>query len=291
MALNCTGQEPPCGECTQCRRIDAGVHADVQTVTLDTESESAKKSISVEQMRKVEAGVALAPYEGRTRVVIIDPADLMSDGAQNSFLKTLEEPPPHAVFVLVTANEERLLETIRSRCTRIEFQLATAEAIEAALVHGNEPERTRLLARLAAGRVAWALDAAKDAKVFARRQEALETARSVPRMPLAERFALAEKMSEAFKREREPVLRQLDEWAGWWRDVMLAQSGAGESVTNVDMADEVQGDARMYPRAEVARFLQTILETRSHISENVQSRLALDALMLAVPGMSAARAR
>ncbi len=293
MALNCTGVELPCGACTQCTRIESGIHADVQTVTLDTEAEgAARKSISVEQLREVEKAVALAPYEGRTRVVTVDPAGLMSEAAQHSFLKTLEEPPPHAVFILITANDEKLLETIRSRCTRIEFRLVPAAAIEEALsARGIDPERGRLLARLAGGRPGWAVGAAGDKKLFDRRSQHLERARSLPDMPLPERFDLAGRMSESFKRERDPVLRQLDEWAGWWRDVLLVQSGAADSISNIDETAAINSDAARFVRKDVAQFVQVIVETRGILGENVQSRVALDALMLAVPQPLRASAR
>ena len=289
-ALNCTGAEPPCGACTACKRIAAGIHADVQTVSLDTDADgAARKSISVEQMREVEAAIALAPYEGRTRVAMVDPADEMSITAQNAFLKTLEEPPPHAVFVLIVQNDERLLETIRSRCTRVEFHLAPARDIEAALLaRGVEAERARLLARLCGGRPGWALEAASNPRRLEHREEALATARSLPQLPLADRMDLAERLWDAFKRDRGPVIRQLDEWAGWWRDVLLTQSGAEDSIANLDETAAIAADAREYRRHEVARFVQAIVEARGYLGENVQSRIVLDALMMDAPRPGAA---
>jgi hypothetical protein len=99
-------------------------------------------------------------------------------------------------------------------------------------------------------------------------------------------MVLAEKLSEAFKREREPVFRQLDEWAGWWRDVLLMQSGAGESIANLDEAAAIEADGKEYRRSDVARFVQAIIEIRGYLGENVQSRIALDALMLDAPALS-----
>ena len=163
-AAPCGECAAPCGECAACVRIAAGIHADVRTVTVEVTDEGPqRKAISVEQMREVERAVALAPFEGRTRVVIVDPADEMTAGAQNAFLKTLEEPPPHVVFVLVPTRGERLLPTVRSRCRRIDFRLLPASEIERALE--SEPvelERARLLARLARGRIGWALAMARD---------------------------------------------------------------------------------------------------------------------------------
>jgi DNA polymerase-3 subunit delta' len=283
--LNCTVVNPPCGDCKQCKRIEADIHSDVVTVGVEAVTEgAARKVISVDQLREIERMTSLNPYEGTTRVVIIDPADAMSEDAQHAFLKTLEEPPPHVVFVLVSAKGDRLLETIHSRCAQIDFGLVAAAEIEAALLaRGAAAGDAKLLARLSGGRPGWAIEAAGSPQMLARRLEVLETARSLGRMTLADRMDLAEKLSDAFKRDRDSVLSQVDEWAGWWRDVLLAQSGAGERMANLDLDAELRDDAASYLRAEIAAFLQALIETRTYLTENVQSRIALEALMLAVP--------
>jgi DNA polymerase-3 subunit delta' len=284
-ALNCTGAEPPCLACEACRRIGEGKFADVHTVTIETDAEGpARKAIAVEQMRDVEAMVALAPYEGRMRVVIIDPADAMSDSAQNAFLKTLEEPPPHAVFILVTADTDRLLETVRSRCRRIDFGLVAASEIEAGLLQrGVDAERAAVLSRLAAGRPGWAIEAAEQPALLAQRDAALDAARELPGLSLADRADRAEKLSDAFKREREPVDETLEQWLGWWRDIMLAQSGAIDAVANIDRRDQIEADASRFARAGVVSFVEALRETRRYLRANVQSRIALDALVLRAP--------
>jgi DNA polymerase-3 subunit delta' len=283
--LNCMVVNPPCGECNQCKRIEAGIHSDVVTVGVEAASEgAARKGISVDQMRDVERMTSLSPYEGSTRVVVIDPADEMSDSAQSAFLKTLEEPPPHVVFVLIAANGDRMFETIRSRCARIDFGFVAAAEIERALLaRGASADDARLLARLSGGRPGWAIEAARSPQMLARRRQVLETARSLARLPLADRMDLAEKLSDAFKRDRDATLGQLDEWAGWWRDVLLAQSGVGERVANLDLSAELREDAESYARSDVAGFLRELIDTRTYLCENVQSRIALDALMLAAP--------
>jgi DNA polymerase-3 subunit delta' len=104
-------------------------------------------------------------------------------------------------------------------------------------------------------------------------------------LPLADRMDLAEKLSDAFKRDRDATLDQLDEWAGWWRDVLLTQSGAGERVANLDLSAELREAAELCGRADIAGFLQALIDTRTYLTGNVQSRIALEALMLAVPVM------
>ncbi len=285
-ALNCESEDRPCGQCTQCRRIAAGNHADLHYVTIaEADDDPAHKDIGVDQLREVERTAALTPYEGRTRVIIIDPADQMTAQAQNAFLKTLEEPPAHVVIVLVTADESSLLETVRSRCARIAFRLVPATDIEAALsARGVETERAGLFARLAGGRPGWAIRAAGDTGFLERRRELLDAARALPGVPLVERIGLAEKMAESFRANRQPVYEQIEIWLAWWRDVVLVQSGAADAVANGDRAADVREDATRWPRAEVLAFVQSLVAARDHLAANVQPKIALDALMLSLPG-------
>jgi len=275
----------PCGECRACTRIAAGIHSDVHTVSFDTDEDGrVLKDISVDQVREVERSVALAPYEGRTRVVVIDPADAMNDSAQNAFLKTLEEPPPHATFVLVTTDADALLPTVRSRCRLVEFRLAPASDVEAALAAvGVEPDRAALVARLASGRIGWALDAARDETLLERRSERLEQARAIAEMPVVERMRLAETLAEQFRAERSQVFEVLDEWLGWWRDVMLLQAGAEGSVANVDTLDALREVASRHDRDDAVSFVQAIIAAREHLHANVQARIALESLLLEAP--------
>ncbi len=288
--VNCAGAEPPCGECGQCRRIAAGIHADVQTVGVRPGDEGPQhKAISVEQMRDVEATIALNPFEGRSRVVVIDPADAMTTEAQNAFLKTLEEPPPHVFFVLITSAEEALLETVHSRCRRVEFRLVALADVEQALrERGVEEGQAGLLARLSQGRPGRALTMAGEPDALARREETLASARGLAGLPIAGRMELAERLSDEFKRDRESVLSHLGQWQAYWRDVLLVQSGAAEAVANVDQAGALREDAGRCAPDEVVAFVQAVLDTRGYLAANVQSRLALEALLLRAPAARAA---
>ena len=289
-ALNCDGSEPPCDACQPCRRVAAGIHADVQTVTVEAAEagregeEGQQKGIHVSQVREIERATSLKPFEGRSRVVIFDPADEMNAAAQNAFLKTLEEPPPQVAFVLVTAQEERLLPTVRSRCRRLELRLPSLSQVESALVErGVEPERARLLARLSQGRIGWALEMAADGSRLALWQEKLQAACSLAMMGAAQRFELAERLANTFRHDREPVLGELEAWQEWWRDVLLVQWQAEEGVSNADMLAQLRQDASRHARAEVTAFVRALGAARRHLEENVQPRLVLEALLLQAP--------
>ncbi len=280
----------PCGECARCRRIEAGIHADVQTVTVEAEEDGRlHKGISVDQVREIERSLVLNPFEGRMRVVIVDPADALSEEAQNAFLKTLEEPPPQAVLVLVATREVLLLPTVRSRCRRLELGLARATEIEEALLGGSgaaEPttaSSAALLARLAGGRAGWALEAARDPAALERRAALLAEAGSLGTLSLSDRFDLAERLAERFRADRAEVFARLAGWEGWWRDVLLVQCGAAAAAVNQDMTAELEAAAAGRPGEATYAFLTALRSCREQLEANVQARIALDALLIEAP--------
>ncbi len=235
----------------------------------------------------MERVTALKPFEGRSRVVIIDPADEMNASAQNAFLKTLEEPPPQVVFLLVTADESRLLPTIRSRCRRLELRLPSLADVETALLErGVEEEKARLLARLSAGRIGWALEAAADPSLLERRKETLDQAAALASMSVAQRLELAERLAPEFRRRPEALLATLEAWRDWWRDVLIIQGGADDGVANVDRLPDLRRHAACLPPDEVAAFVRAADEARRYLGENAQPRLVMETLLLEAPGQA-----
>jgi DNA polymerase III delta' subunit len=105
-----------CGRCSSCSRIARGVHPDVLVVEPGDSG-----AIKIEQVRDAVDRTAYRPFEGRRRVVIIDDADAIVPAAQNALLKTLEEPPPASMFILLTSLPDLLLPTVRSRLIRLSF--------------------------------------------------------------------------------------------------------------------------------------------------------------------------
>lgn len=138
--------------CASCKRIDRGVHPDVHVIDVGSE----RKMISVEQIRDVVQAAGMRPYEGRTKVFIIDPADALSAGGSNSLLKTLEEPTRDTTFLLLTRSPDLLLPTIRSRCQmiylggKVQRDATLAKAIDGALSRFAGQRDTAALLALAA---------------------------------------------------------------------------------------------------------------------------------------------
>lgn len=116
-ALECTEQNTPCGRCAQCHKVRSGSHPDVITV-----DDPEKKIVPVDLIRGIQADAYVRPNEGRHKVYVIPRAQAMNENAQNALLKLIEEPPPYAVFLLLTDNAEKLLPTVRSRCAELRLE-------------------------------------------------------------------------------------------------------------------------------------------------------------------------
>lgn len=154
-ALNCvhapTGE--PCNQCEQCRRITMGNHVDV--VEIDGASNR-----GIDDARRLREAIAYAPMEGRYKVFIIDEAHMLTRESFNALLKTLEEPPPRATFILATTEAHKFPITIVSRCQHFIFKAIPEAELVAHLTRvlnkegiPFEENAVRLLARRAAGSV------------------------------------------------------------------------------------------------------------------------------------------
>ncbi|MDR0491063.1 MAG: hypothetical protein LBH28_07455 [Oscillospiraceae bacterium] len=125
MAVVCSGQGArPCLSCVHCGKASRRIHPDIAIV----EKPEGKREILIDQIRELKRDVIVVPGEADKKAYIIDGADTMNVNAQNAFLRILEEPPSHAVFILKTENPAALLPTVRSRCFNLKNRFATDTA-------------------------------------------------------------------------------------------------------------------------------------------------------------------
>jgi DNA polymerase-3 subunit gamma/tau len=152
-AVNCLNPQEgdPCNRCSICVSFNEDRFMDV--IEMDAASNR-----GIEDIREIRDKVNFAPAQGRRKVYIIDEAHMLTDQASNAFLKTLEEPPGHVIFILCTTEANRILPTIVSRCQRFDFRRLPSERIYQRLAEITEgegasaaPDALRLVARYAAG--------------------------------------------------------------------------------------------------------------------------------------------
>lgn len=290
--LNC--QQPPgrgaagmpldaCDRCLSCRKIENESHPDVRWVR----PESKTRVITIEQMREVMHVINLKPTEAVYKVEVIVAADRLNVQAANAFLKTLEEPPPRSVIILLTTEPQRILETILSRCLRLNF--------------AGEPD-------FAAGHcAAWVASfgemAAREQKGLLSRYRLLglllsrltqikaETEKRVAERSRLEKYddidsklrdrwedELAAAIEAEYRRQRTDVLLALH----WWlRDIWLQTASIGrELLAFPNLAEVSRTVAGRLSNDEATENLRVIEQLQRLLATNVQEALALEVGLL-----------
>ncbi len=279
-ALNCDGPEPPCGQCRSCQRILEGKHADVTPIGLDSKTE-----IGIDDIRGLQRLANLPPYEGKCKVFIIDDAEYLSTEAANSLLKILEEPPLRVVWLLLAAEEERLLPTIISRCQRLELKPVPSERVQETLINSYDVDvkKAKLLTQLCHGCPGWALSALADDDILEQRSQRIAKLVSLSTAGLEQRFAYAQELANQFSQNRRAGADIIEIWLDWWRDLMLIKGGCREAIINVDYEKALEEQAKGLNLSEIEGFLSNLCLLQEEISKNVNPRLALEWLMLNLP--------
>lgn len=275
-ALNCERPDPPCGRCPSCRKIEQGTHPDVRLIT----GEGAGGSIRIDQIRALQHDAVLSPYEGHRRVFILRRMDLATVEAANCLLKTLEEPPQQVTLILTAVEADLLPSTVVSRCQRLDLRPVAQQQIEAALqAQGVPGDEARLLARLSGGRVGWALQAARDEALLERRREGLEQLARLLAADRVDRLEYAHRVSRDTAACRDLV----ELWATWWRDLLVLISQGEEHLLNVDRASELRAQAGRSSESLAWSMLAALQATAAQLEANVNTRLAMEGLLLKLP--------
>lgn len=290
--VNCVGERAAanskqipvaaCGVCSACRRIREGLHPDVHWLR----AESKSRIMRIEQVRELIQAIQLKPTEGRLKVGILVGADRLNAQAANAFLKTLEEPPPASLLILLTTEPDRLLETVLSRCLRLVIpgeagmDVSRTEWVGSLAAVVQQPSKS-LLSRYRALDIVMHrladLRSAAEAEVEAR-SPANRFKEADPSM-LEQWEEEAKAATEAeYRLRRSLALRDLQ---SWFRDIWLATltmpdlSPALPHLTAVTRAVA----SRLTP-AQAASNLQRMEETQALLNTNVQEALALEVTML-----------
>lgn len=275
--LNCEQALPlagGCGACLPCRKIESGSHPDVREIGLLED----RHRIGIEQVREMERDIALRPLEGRWRVLIVDDAADLSDDAQDSLLKTLEEPPVHAVLLLVTRAPHGLRPTIISRCQTLPLRPLPTAAIEAFVAERTgDAGLARAVAPLAGGRAGAALELAADEEARSARLAALDELFALVGSGLVERLGWANRLAE----DREGAAERLALWLELLRDVGL--DGTSLTPLHPDRAERTARLASLVEAAEIASLARLLVRLRDDLGRNSNVRAALELLALRLP--------
>lgn len=275
----------PCGECPSCHQVLAGSHPDVELVRKPAD----KAFIPVELLigdaeHRMRAGlcyqIALKPYSGRRKVAIIDDADYLNKEGANCLLKTLEEPPPKSMLILIGTSPQRQLPTIRSRCQIVRFQPLTERDVAELLVERGLCDDPAL-AKSAAARGEGSLERAAlwcDSTLIDFRTELLVVL-SQPEIALQGAaksigsFVDAAGKDSAAKRQRLRLVVSLAE--EFYRGALLLTE-SGQSPADAELAKAVGSALRWMPADAPAACLDVCLDCYAHIDANANQATLLE---------------
>jgi len=279
-ALVCTARTTDaadsCDKCPACLQAQHGNHPDIYRI----EPEGAGRLIPIKVLRDRDTGegllrdLSLKSFSGGHKVVLIDDAHTMNDEAANCLLKTLEEPPPGSVIILITPRPDALPETILSRCQMIRFAPLAPEILQPLLEQrGIAPDEARFLSRTSGGSLGRAVEMSGESELPELRRRLLQLLIGLRESNLFESTARFKELLHGLG-DSQAELRTMTEWLLdlgllFYRDVAVRQLGLDLTrLANADLQDWIDAEAPITPRA-IRAILGTIEQTKSLVRRNV----------------------
>lgn len=272
-ALQCEGEKRPCDSCKSCHAFNHGNHPDV----IYFQPLKNGKTYTIEDVREqLLETVDLKPFQYEKKIYIIEKADTLNIQSQNALLKTLEEPPAHAVFLLLAERAEAFLPTILSRVVVMKIRPLSAETIADYLMQaGHLAEESHILSAYAQGRIGQALELVEDEGFREMRQDILGKLEALPSMSEGDAYLLA-KDFEVYKND----LRFLDIMELWYRDLLTAKSLREEGyLIQRDKKDAIFRAAKE-PATLLAKKAAAVRTARMRLAQNANFRLTMEVMLM-----------
>lgn len=297
-AVNCENpaEGSPCGECAICKAISAGVSMNV--IEIDAASNN-----GVDNIREIVDEVTYSPAEGKYKVYIIDEVHMLSIGAFNALLKTLEEPPSYVIFILATTEVHKIPITILSRCQRYDFKRITIETISDRLRELTDKEQVsveekalKYIARVADGSMRDALSLLDQCMAFYFEQEltydkVLDVLGAVDTEVFSRLFRIVSegKVTEAISLLEEVVMqgRELSQFVSdftWYmRNLLLIKSADGiEDIIDVstDNLVRLKEEAKTAENDVIMRYIRVLSELSGRLRYATQKRIMVEIALI-----------
>ena len=290
-ALLCKAREgDACGDCSACKRAAGENHPDV--IVVRPESRKGTKewiidpdlgTIRIEQIREFQRWIAVRSFEGGWKVGIFEGADKMNQAASNALLKTLEEPPPASLLILVSPTRSQLLPTIVSRCQPVHFAPLPQEDLETFLSERPEipKEGLSLVSALSGGSPGKAL--ALDSQwVTVIRREWIDRLRAfLASGPEGVLMEFADDLSRSGD-----LLDVLDLYESWYRDVLVCRIDVPERIINRDYMEEIGEASAEQEPTETISSIDSIRQARREVLGpfNLNKQSVMEGLLLKLSG-------
>ena len=274
-----------CRRCSSCKKMIDGNHPDFIIIEPDKD----KKTIGINQIREINRQLVFSPALERYRIIIVDPAERMTDEAANAFLKALEEPPPHNIFILNVRDPGELLPTIVSRCQKVPFKPLPTEAVVNWLIKKEkiDKEKAQIIAKLSEGSLGRAKKLSRD-DFFTHRVSWITMLNSVINKSSDMLIDLARELS-GFKKNSatnkgvkdDTIALMLGIWKSWYRDILLfkLEGNIGHAL-NSDLINDLKNAAKLYTIDSLMMSLRIIARAEHDLMENRNTLFLLEKSLL-----------
>lgn len=264
-----------CGKCIPCQLFDNGSNPDFHRIDTD------EASIGVDMIRGVQGDVAIKPMYSKRKVYIVEDAAKMTEQAQNCLLKTFEEPPEYVVIILLTANYEALLETVRSRAQHLHFKKYTHDQVRQALtpILGKEDAKAGLAIDYADGNIGLALELAGSGDFSRLREQVLTLLPGVERGKTASMLEFTAFIEE----NRDSAGLLLDIMLLYYRDLLImCETGNENMLINSDKKDMIFNNAQMRTSRGIVGKIDALEAARRALKQNANMQLVVDNLLISL---------
>lgn len=277
-AIFCEGEgEDACNTCIPCMQLNSGNHPDLCYVVPEKTS-----SIGVDDIRlQLNQSIQIKPYSSEKKVYIIENAHKMTEQAQNSLLKTLEEPPGYAVILLLADNTEQLLTTILSRCIVLDFKPVWSEQIKELLMREHQfPDYlASIAANFSGGNVGKAVKYATSNEFGEMKQNIIKLTSSLAEL---EAYEIVDRIKEIVP-GKELVPDFLDFLMMWYRDVLVYKSTGMEDMLLFKEDDfEITKQASSMSYQGLDDCMSAIEDTKRKLLANVNYEVAIELMLLRI---------
>ncbi len=271
-----------CGKCHACLQMKAASHPDVIVVTNERVGATTKTgTLGVPVSRFIQSDVAIKPYEGDHKIYIIPHADRMNQQAQNAILKTLEEPPAYAMFLLLTDNLAAFLPTILSRCVTIELHPAPeADLVKALTQSGVQEEEAVIAARLSHGNPGRSFALASE-ELISFRKELTTLLEELPKTDSHQILEFAQNAAEGKEDQPSRTEDVLDLGRSWYRDILVMKStGRAENLIFRDQLQYIRNVALTFSYEALQQSLAAFDEAEKRRKSKENETQIMELLLL-----------
>lgn len=265
-----------CNHCKSCMQAETNNHPDIIWVTHE------KKSIGVDDIRlQVNSDIFVKPYSSSYKIYIIDEAEKLTEQAQNALLKTIEEPPEYALFLLLVSNIATILPTILSRCIQLNLRPVGKEAIMEYLMTNHQiPDYlAEIAANFSGGNVGKALRYASSENFDRMKDDVLHILKNIDDMELHEIITSLKNISE----NKEAIDDYIDLMIIWYRDVLMFKATKNPNLLMYKgELSSIQNQAIRRSYENIDKIIEALEKAKLRLRANVNFDIAIELMLLTI---------